>query len=159
MKRIFLSVAVLSFLSPAPVLAQPGVIMNLGQTCSGGNLVAASTLPPTVGMTLPLAFENMPSTPGGLYVIIGFNKQIWAGFPLPLDLGIFGIFPNCHLYVSGDLVVPWSNPGGFVTFPLSIPNDPSLAWLDFGVQGIVMAPGSNPAGLKATNALWGNIGT
>lgn len=161
MRRALLSAAILSVLSSAPVLAQsgpPGMIMKLGDGCSGGTLVSPSTTPPTVGMTLPLLFANLPSTPGGLYVVIGFSRLTWAGFPLPFNLGMFGIYPDCYLHISPDIIVPWSNPGGFVTFPLGIPNDPYLYWLEFGVQGFAMDPAANPAGLRVTDSLWGTIG-
>ena len=161
MRKSLLSLAAVSLLSFASLPAQSASWAPFGMGCpgSGGipNLDSAGGLP-FVAIPFQVSLTNLPSIPGGVYVILGFDHQNWEGLPLPLDLGIFGMF-GCTLYQSIDFVFPSFNPGGSTIFILPIPNDPSLAGLVFCLQAAVMDDGApNPTGMTATNSGRGVIG-
>ncbi len=161
-RKSLLSLATLTLLSFAPVSAQLPSFTPFGTGCAGSNGVPKlDALPqslPFVGIPFQVLLTILPTKPGGVYIILGFDKAAWGPFQLPADLGIFGLF-GCSLYQSVDFVFPWSSPGGSTLFILPIPNDPSLAGLVFCLQGLIMddmAP--NPVMRTVTNSGRGVIG-
>lgn len=90
-------------------------------------------------------------TPGNLAVpgvVLGLG---FFNIP-PIDLTMFGA-PGCSLDIgiADTLFAPVMGPS--VTFPLTIPNDPSLAGVSLYAQGFVLDPPVNPLGIDVTEAL------
>jgi hypothetical protein len=71
--------------------------------------------------------------------LFGSSNEMWAGLPLPLDLGLIGM-PGCLLQVSIDVTIPLINQGGWASLPLSIPYDYRLLGAPFFVQAFVLEP-------------------
>jgi hypothetical protein len=67
--------------------------------------------------------------------------------------------PGCTGYVSLDLSFLLTSQNGACTWTIPIANNPALAGLQFFVQGLVLDIGVNPAGLVASNAGAGLVGT
>jgi hypothetical protein len=92
--------------------------------------------------------------PGSTSVLIaGTSSSTWAGTPLPLLLGQFGM-PACSLVVSPDLLftLPVSSDGRAV-LPAPVPTNPQLAGLIAYLQWYVVDPGPTPAPGTLSEAL------
>jgi hypothetical protein len=59
------------------------------------------------------------------------------GNSLPIDLRLIGL-PGCAQYVSLDATVPLASQGSTASWNIPIPNDPSLATLEFFLQTVVL---------------------
>ena len=67
--------------------------------------------------------------------------------------------PGCTGYVSLDLSFVLASQSGVCDWTIPIPNNPSITGFQFFVQGFVLDPGVNPAGLVASNAGAAVVGT
>lgn len=70
------------------------------------------------------------------------------------SLGLTG----CFLYVNVDIVESWVPVAGIGQSPFPIPNNTSLAGIQFMTQGAVFASGINPAGMLSSNGLLLTVG-
>ncbi|MCI0585607.1 MAG: VCBS repeat-containing protein [Planctomycetes bacterium] len=114
-----------------PLLATAGGEPSVSTGNSGFRLVLSRAL---AGTTATLA--------------AGASSSSWAGIPLPLDLGPFGM-PGCSLLVSADVLLPATTGGsgpldGRTFFPAPIPVAPSLAGSTIYLQWYVVDPGPAP---------------
>ncbi|MEM7205945.1 MAG: SGNH/GDSL hydrolase family protein [Planctomycetota bacterium] len=132
-----------------------------GNGCGGTgapapDLVASGGSRPVLGTTLQLQLTVIP---GGLAKAgaVGASDATALGQPLPLSLTAAGL-TGCHLLVSPDLVVPLPAAGSLATWPLPIPNQPSLVGTWFYLQGIAVQPPANPAGVVLSNGGAARIG-
>jgi hypothetical protein len=114
---------------------------------------------PILGQDLDLQFSSLPMTPfNPVFAMFGFSNTIWPPLTLPLPLAVIGM-PGCTGYVSLDLSFLLTSQNGACTWTIPIANNPALAGLQFFVQGLVLDIGVNPAGLVASNAGAGLVGT
>ena len=123
--------------------------------------VATGTTPPTLRATAPgpwigTTFEQLVSGAGGatpVLGVIGYSDSQWEQLALPLDLTAIGM-TGCMLLTSLDL----TNALTSASWPLPVPNHPGLVGHTVFTQALVPAPGINPLGALATNALELRIG-
>ncbi len=114
---------------------------------------------PWLGATFVGRLMNLEPGPFSVpLVILGGSRGLWGAVALPLDLTYVGM-PGCHLYTDPIMTLPLTNAGGTATWPMDIPNTPSLVGATFYMQGAVISPGTNPVGLVMTNAVEARIGT
>jgi len=114
---------------------------------------------PILGQDLDLQFTSLPlAAVNPVLAIFGFSNTTWPPLPLPLPLAVIGM-PGCTGYVSFDFSLLLTGQNGVCDWTIAIPNNPAIAGLPFYVQGFVSDIGVNPAGLVATNAGAGVIGT
>jgi hypothetical protein len=114
---------------------------------------------PLLGQDLDLQFTSLPPTPSNpLLAIFGFSDTSWPPLTLPLPLAVIGM-PGCTGYVSLDLTFVLTSQNGVCTWTIPIPNNPAATGFHFFVQGLVLDVGANPAGIVASNAGAGIVGT
>ena len=112
---------------------------------------------PAIGRPFQVRFGlTRPRSPAGL--LLGFSRTLWSGLTLPLDLTGLGA-PGCTLLASPDLVIftstDWLGTG---RMDLSLPRDPVLVRNRLFLQGMVLDPPANPAGLAWTPGLEITVG-
>ncbi|MBI3819447.1 MAG: IPT/TIG domain-containing protein [Planctomycetes bacterium] len=101
---------------------------------------------PSIGQTL--TFQIQPFAPGSLvWTWAGESNNNWAGIPLPLDLGLYGL-PGDTIWAAADYIINTASPSPSI--PVAIPNDVTLAARHFYFQSIVF-DGSTSA-FVSTNA-------
>ncbi|HZN38537.1 MAG TPA: hypothetical protein VFD82_07015 [Planctomycetota bacterium] len=114
---------------------------------------------PILGQGFDLQFSSLPLTPfNAVFAIFGFSDTVWPPFTLPLPLAVIGM-PGCTAYVSLDLTFLLAGQNGVCNWTIPIPSDPALTGLRFFVQGLGQDIGANPAGIVASNAGAGLVGT
>ncbi|MGH2652683.1 MAG: hypothetical protein ACRDHK_15910, partial [Actinomycetota bacterium] len=109
-----------------------GVVLPFGNGCAGG-LAGAPTIgsaggAPVIGnSTFALTMSGGPPSSLANGLIIGASNTTWLVFNLPMALGIFGA-PSCTLFASADIILSpiATDPSGFATITLPIPNLPSI---------------------------------
>ncbi|MCB9876935.1 MAG: hypothetical protein H6835_04950 [Planctomycetes bacterium] len=128
--------------------------MPYGQGCGSPALgfVPDPAAPPQLGQLASATVTNAPIA--ATAVMMGWSREFFGAFPLPLSLSGFGL-TGCELLQSADLLglgvsvlTPTSLSFGFV-----IPNAPQLVGVDVFVQAYAFAPGANPAQLIVSNAI------
>ncbi len=126
-----------------------------GSGCPGSAGVPAVTAGslPWVGEGWRVSIANLLLT-GPAALMLGASRDLWLGTPLPIDLAWLGM-AGCSLAVSIDVVVPFP-VGRVITLP--VPNDDALLGASLFVQGLVVDPPANSAGLVVSNALQGVCG-
>ncbi|MBK8979787.1 MAG: hypothetical protein IPM29_28145 [Planctomycetes bacterium] len=128
-----------------------------GLGCRGSNgvpsLDAAQGSVPALGGTLDLDVTNLPGVMGAFALGFGFDLVSFAGRPLPLDLGMFGI-PGCDLWIAPEppLTLLVGHLGARQELGFGIPNDPRLAGLRLSMQAIVFDPMAPNACASVSNA-------
>lgn len=121
-----------------------------GQGCPGtGSLVPAmGGSGPVAQGSATFAFELAQAPPAAIAVLFGGeSKLVWAGVPLPLDIG-----GGCSILASVDasLVFP-TGPAGTVTAPFAIPSSPLLSGVDWFFQWAILdANGGSPFGITVS---------
>jgi hypothetical protein len=129
-----------------------------GSGCAGSAGVPrldAESLP-WIGSALTLRLSNLPpQMPAALN--LGFSNSAWGALSLPFPLTGIGM-PGCWLLVSPDVLCSIPGTSGTTTFRIQIPFDPSLVWVSFHNQAIVLDPGANPLGLTTSNGGTSRIG-
>ena len=131
----------------------------LGPGCPGSNgtPTLSVTSVPSVGSDFDLAVDNMPSGGGGI-MAFGFSNTSFAGFSLPLSLGVYGM-PGCFGYVSVDTNLFFTATGSTGTVSLPVPFDVSFAGLSLYSQAFVIdAAAGNNAGATVSNGALGIVG-
>ncbi len=109
-----------------------GIVLPFGNGCQGG-LAAAPTIgsaggAPVIGnATFALTMSGGPASSLANGLILGASNTTWLVFNLPMALGIFGA-PACTLFASADIIISpiATDPTGFATITLPIPNQPSI---------------------------------
>ncbi len=109
-----------------------GIVLPFGNGCAGG-LAGAPTIgsaggAPVIGNgTFALTMSGGPASSLANGLIIGASNTTWLIFNLPMALGIFGA-PACTLFASADVILSpiATDPTGFATITLPIPNQPSI---------------------------------
>lgn len=107
---------------------------------------------PRTGTTIQLTTDSMPAGTGFGVTVLSLT-QINPGTNLT-SLGLTG----CFLYVNVDIVESWVPVAGIGQSPFPIPNNTSLAGIQFMTQGAVFASGINPAGMLSSNGLLLTVG-
>ena len=135
-------------------------VSPFGAGCSGigdgPSLQPGSGSLPFVGSTFRVQLQGLPGEAAS-FVLLGASNTVWGGRSLPFALGAIGM-PNCSFVVSPDLVVP-IGPGGTSAFlDVPVPLDPSLVGEIVYLQGGVIDPAANPAGVALTGGLAATLG-
>ena len=127
----------------------------------GAPLLALSQLiaaQPRLGTTAVAQVGSIPSSVA--VMALGFSKQAYGPFPLPLVLNGLGM-PGCQLLHSADVFgesLAFISPAT-ATYSLAIPNASALVGLHVYLQAFAVAPGVNPREIIASNGLDWNIGS
>lgn len=133
---------------------------TFGSGCPGllgvPTLGAAAGSRPALGSTFTQEVGNLPAGVG--LIGLGFSDTLSGPFPLPLDLGLFGI-TGCSLFVDPAVTLLLLSAGNTATSSMSIPLDPTLQGLTIFSQGFALDPTANPAGLTVSNASKASIGS
>lgn len=93
----------------------------------------------------------------GTFLLAGLSNTQWNGMPLPLDLTSLGA-TGCSLRIAPDVtsfLCAWS---GDSIYWWHLPNAPQLVGMQMSLQGAILAPNANPAGLLLSNGLELTIG-
>jgi hypothetical protein len=129
-------------------------VRSYGSGCGAPPLVLAPAAgsAPALGQTFQSAMAPVPA--GGVpFQALGFSDTVWNGQPLPVDLTPFQL-PGCWLlHDAAALFLPCTLVGDTATHALAVPNQPAFAGWEVYLQGFVLAPGSNPAGVLTSSAL------
>ncbi len=145
-------------------LVTPNVALHrtFGHGCPGTagtpQLLVAANGMPRLGSSWQLELQNLPVTPGTISTFaFGLSNTSTGALALPLPLAAAGM-PGCTLFVSPDVVVATFANTGVAAAGLAIPAGTGLIGLHVFVQGGVLDPGANPAGLVLSEAADGRIG-
>ena len=129
-----------------------------GSGCAG-SMPASRLVPddtPRIAATLRVTIDRLPVN--AAFRITGFSSTNSTLGPLPLALGPFGM-PACTLHTSIDSVDLLVGTGGMATFPLAIPDLPSLVGARFFHQALVLDPAAgNALGAVASEAATAVVG-
>ena len=139
----------------------PATLAPFGAGCVGSAgapaLFAVDGSLPWLGDALSLAVEPVPAN-APVLLALGFSRTSFGGAALPASLDAIGM-TGCTLLVSLDeLLLAFSN-GARADFTLTVPTTTSLVGLQFFAQAAVADAAANPAGIVASNALEGRIGS
>jgi len=121
----------------------------------GGAPMALSSQPgsrPVLGTTYTMDIDQ--STNGALIGLMLFGS---TGFDPGIDLSVIGM-PGCSLYANLDLMLTVVLPGPVTPFPISIPNNPSLAGMLLFGQAAGLVPTANPLGIATSNGIKLTVG-
>lgn len=132
------------------------IAANYGLSC-GPQLRATSA--PRIGTLVGLQQTALPSNAALVYGAIGLSNASYGGTVLPLPLDGYGA-PGCWLLQDLGLLtmLPFPTAGGAANGAIAIVNDPIYIGVQFFVQGWVIAPGSNAAGVVFSNGVRLRIG-
>jgi hypothetical protein len=139
----------------------PAAIAPFGSGCAGSAgtpvLHANGGSLPWLGDTLALAVEPVPAN-APVLLAVGFSNTTFGGASLPASLDALGM-TGCSLLVSiDDTLLAFSN-GARADFALQVPTTTALTGLQFFAQAAALDALANPAGIVASNALAGRIGS
>ncbi|GAB4147138.1 MAG: hypothetical protein Fur0037_15290 [Planctomycetota bacterium] len=128
--------------------------VTFGTGCAGSAGVPAldPRTVPALGGTFRLDVLHLPPAGGAIYMVLGLNRRVWNGLPLPLDLSPLGM-PGCLAYTNvrgGGLVL---HANGTATWMLALPAAPSLSGLHIFNQAVSLDPlAGNPLGAAVSDA-------
>lgn len=105
---------------------------------------------PVLGRAVDLELRGVGAAAAAVFAL-GFSDAQWNGAPLPLDLTAAGL-PGCAAWIAPDALVPAAVQAGVARLTLTVPNRAALLGLVWFAQGIVPAPGANPAGQLLSDA-------
>ncbi len=132
-----------------------------GEGCKGTagvpTLAAAQGSLPKVGKVFTLEMANLPTKPGPVFVLTGYNKDKLGPIKLPFDLTPLGM-TGCKLLLGPVTILVGANTGGKGQLKLSIPNSPYLLGAAFYNQALVLDQKANAAGFVMSNGGEGQIG-
>jgi hypothetical protein len=143
--------------------AQAATFTTFGAGCVGPNgtpsLGAAPGSTPRIGATLQLSLSNLPTSfLNPAFGIVGFDATTWNGQPLPVSLASIGM-PGCAAWIDSVLAEVLLNVQGTASWNIAIPMNQNFVGLNVYVQGAVLSPGSNAAGVVLSNAGHARIGS
>ena len=110
---------------------------------------APGTLP-VLGSVFPLQLSALPTQPGVTVVVLGFDLVRWNGLLLPV--GLDPARAQCLLWLGPGAPVLVVHTGSSLSFPLTIPANPSLAGLVVGAQALALDAGV-AAGFALSNGV------
>ena len=114
-----------------------------------------------LGQSLNLQITNLPTVATVVIPVVGFsttlNNSVRGTFPLPFDLGVFGM-PGCSQLVSDDFPFFMLELGGTLNWSINIPPNAGLVGVTFNVQAAVFDSTANPFGMTVTNGGTAQIG-
>jgi len=136
--------------------ATPGfaIASTFGQGCGTPPLTAspAAGSRPILGATQTIDIGNVPA--GFAAMAYGFSMSALGAAQLPLDLGGIGMTGCSALQSCDSLFEACASSGpATATYSVTVPNLPGLLSLRVWLQAWAPAPGQNPAGLIASNAV------
>lgn len=154
-----ISSATMLYVPPATGLA---TFQPFGVGCAGPagvpTLQSVNGSRPILGSSLQLELVNLPpSVFAAPFGITGSSNTSWNGVGLPLALDSIGM-TGCQAWIAPQATQALVNQGGVANWSIPIPGLPSLTGLRFHVQGAVLAPGANSAGILVSNAATGEVG-
>ena len=128
-----------------------GQFTPFGQSCAA-NLELTNRLGsvPRLGTTFDAELRNLPATAQGALMALGASNQFLGNFPLPIGLDFLG-FTGCWLYQDTLVIAPALMGSGLATWSVPIPIAPELAGTHVYLQGVVVVPAINPAGVTVSN--------
>ncbi len=119
---------------------------------------AAGGSVPSLGTTFDGEVRGIPATAPGALISLGVSRSVFAGLPLPLDLGLIGM-PGCRLYHSSELtVLATGNTSGVGRWSLPIPTNTGLLGRAVHAQAWAAASGATPAGWITSGGLTLHVG-
>jgi hypothetical protein len=122
-------------------------------------LTALAGSTPRIGQQFQLRLTAIPDGPANrVFGLLGTTATAWNGAPLPLALGPLGA-PGCSLFVAPEVDVPLVPALQAANWQMRIPAAVGLIGVHLFVQGAVLVPGFNAAGIVLTNAGDCRIGT
>lgn len=135
---------------PATPAFSPWAATTFGAGCASPAGVAALAIQgdPVLGMQYTAVLSGVDPRASTGVLILGLSKSLWAGLPLPVDLGPLGA-PGCALYTGIQLSA--ALPGG--ALPVALPRDQALLGARFFHQALVLYPGANPGNLVTTGGV------
>lgn len=72
-------------------------------------------------------------------LMLGSGSPSWLGIPLPVDLGLVAGLPGCFMYQDlAAYLIGVTDSVGEASFPLSVPNKPSLNGITVPMQAVVV---------------------
>lgn len=112
---------------------------------------------PAVNRDSRVVVSNVPS--GVAFLMFGWSNSSMGVFPLPIDLGGYGM-PGCFVRTSDDSGLLMMSPAASntATYSLSIPNQSGLISLVLHLQAWALAPGVNAGGAVSSNGLTWTVG-
>lgn len=111
---------------------------------------------PQIGTTFGIELTAMPA-PGVAFMAVGFSNTVWAGLPLPLDLGALGMF-GCQLRQDLFDATAITSTSGTASWSLAIPNQTSLLGAQFFNQAMVADLAANAFGAVLSNSMRAVLG-
>lgn len=135
---------------------------DIGAGCgASGNaprLDAVDGRRPWWGETFTVEVAPLPPTALAAALLHSASSTVWNGVPLPFDLTPLGA-PGCLLRVGLDLAAPMQASTGRAHQAMPLPAARVLLGRTVFQQALVLAPGSNAAGLLVSSARAATVGT
>jgi hypothetical protein len=114
--------------------------------------------PARVGQTFTLQGAALRIGQPFVSLLLGASNSTWSGTPLPLSLNSLGM-TSCQLFVSIDLSLTAAiSAVGTASWPIPLPDNPSLVGATLYAQLLMPDPGVNAAGFVTSRALELGIG-
>lgn len=140
----------------------PASFTAFGVGCSGtGGVPALSNANgslPWIGGAFSMELSNLPPSIFGLAIgATGFSRTQWQQYPLPHDLGMFGM-PGCSAFVDPAISQGLPSFGGHATWQVALPNVAAFVGMSVYSQGMVLDLGANAANFIVSNAAGWVIG-
>lgn len=153
--RALIATLLILVLTPA-VTSQQASWAPLGAGCPGSVGVPVLTPMqnslPFVGETFWSELSNLPINGIGVG-LSGLSNTSWIGLSLPVGLGDLLAMPGCLLYTDVRQTRTLLISGGRVSWPLALPDMPSLHGVNFFQQAFIVDPGApNLLGAVMSNA-------
>ena len=135
-------------------------LSGFGVGCGGATGVPQIGAPigslPFLEGSLEIELSSLPDGAAS-FLLLGASNTTWGAVSLPFNLASIGM-ANCSFVVSPDIVVPLSTVGTGASLSAPVPADPSLLGEIVYLQGGVVDPTANPAGVALTAGLAATIG-
>ena len=135
---------------------------EFGSGCGpvGGGVVPDLTAvgSPMLGSAFTLQVDALAPTVLVTVGAMGFRDDEWSGAPLPIDLSPAGLL-GCELWIAPVVTAVATPAPGSAAWSVSFPSDPTLTGREIFAQAFPLTPGANPAGLLASNAVVGVLGS
>lgn len=128
-----------------------GLALRFGSAC-GGIALAADADGPTLGALFLVEITSLGASANAASLLLGLSRDSAAGTSLPIPLDPIGM-TGCSLLVSIEDAAAAAITAGRAALTLAVPADVALSGATLFVQGIVLQPGANAAGVIASDAM------